>query len=406
MSSDRPSDAGQVGVGLLADPDAECVVSEDQATLRSYELDALSSILPPDRRDRLAEILTDDDVATLKHLAKEGMGRNTLRALSSDLNYLECWALAALGHPLPWPAPEALVLKFVAHHLYDARAKDTDRTHGMPEQVERLLKAEGCLRTQGPHAPATVRRRLALWSTLHRWRGIEGPFASQNIRAAVRLAVRAADRPRGRKCVEAVTRDVLDRLLATTKAETLVDIRDRALLLVAFGSGGRRRSELAKLRLDDLVDRPPVPAHPDAPDAGTLPCLAIRLGRTKTASLEEDERVILIGRPVTALKTWIALAPIMSGPIFRSIDRFGRVGRTALDGQSVNAILKKRCAAAGLEPARFSAHGLRSGYLTEAARQGVPIQAAMRQSRHRSVQQAAEYYNEADIERGQSARLG
>jgi len=29
----------------------------------------------------------------------------------------------------------------------------------------------------------------------------------------------------------------------------------------------------------------------------------------------------------------------------------------------------------------------------------------MRQSRHRSVQQAAAYYNEVEIERGRSARL-
>jgi hypothetical protein len=29
-----------------------------------------------DRRDRLAE-LTDDDVETLKHLAREGMGKNS-----------------------------------------------------------------------------------------------------------------------------------------------------------------------------------------------------------------------------------------------------------------------------------------------------------------------------------------
>ena len=48
----------------------------------------------------MAEILTDEDVATLRHLAKEGMGRNTLRALASDLNYLETWAYAALGTPL------------------------------------------------------------------------------------------------------------------------------------------------------------------------------------------------------------------------------------------------------------------------------------------------------------------
>ncbi len=30
-----------------------------------------------DRRDRLGDILTDEDAATLKHLAKEGMGENT-----------------------------------------------------------------------------------------------------------------------------------------------------------------------------------------------------------------------------------------------------------------------------------------------------------------------------------------
>ncbi len=34
---------------------------------------------PTTLRDRLAEILTDDDIATLKHLATEGMGDNGLR---------------------------------------------------------------------------------------------------------------------------------------------------------------------------------------------------------------------------------------------------------------------------------------------------------------------------------------
>lgn len=52
---------------------------------RAEELDALDAILPFDRRDRLADLLTDEDIATLKHLAEEGMGANTLRALASDL---------------------------------------------------------------------------------------------------------------------------------------------------------------------------------------------------------------------------------------------------------------------------------------------------------------------------------
>jgi hypothetical protein len=86
-------------------------------TRRALQLDALAAMLPMDRRDRLAELLTDDDVETLKHLAREGMGENSLRALASDLAYLEAWADAAAGQPLPWPATEALALKFVAHHL-------------------------------------------------------------------------------------------------------------------------------------------------------------------------------------------------------------------------------------------------------------------------------------------------
>ncbi|THK33328.1 integrase, partial [Ensifer sp. MPMI2T] len=49
--------------------------SDSQAVVRrAEELDALDAILPFDRRDQLAALLTDDDVATLKHLASEGMG--------------------------------------------------------------------------------------------------------------------------------------------------------------------------------------------------------------------------------------------------------------------------------------------------------------------------------------------
>ena len=73
----------------------------DTTLARAESLDALSAILPFDRREQLAELLTDDDIATLKHLAKQGMGRNSLRALTSDLSYLEAWSMAATANPLP-----------------------------------------------------------------------------------------------------------------------------------------------------------------------------------------------------------------------------------------------------------------------------------------------------------------
>ena len=380
-------------------------LAADPETRRALQLDALAAILPMDRRDRLAAILTDDDVATLKHLAREGMGENSLRALASDLAYLEAWALAATLSPLPWPAPEDLALKFVAHHLWDPARRETDAAHGMPAEVTAALVAGGALRVSGPHAPSTVKRRLASWSTLHRWRGVTGPFAAPALRSAVRLAVRASLRPRRRKSRRAVTRDILDRLLSTCRSDRLADARDRALLLIAFGSGGRRRSELATLRVAQLSDEAPIPVDPDDPQSPRLSCMTIALGRTKTAGADDDSRVLLVGPPVDALRLWLAGADIAKGPVFRALDRWGALGARALTPQAVNAIVKRRCVLAGLDPKDYSAHGLRSGYLTEAARSGVPLPEAMQQSRHRSVQQAASYYNDSERRQGKAARL-
>jgi integrase len=378
----------------------------DPEMRRALQLDALGSILPMERRDRLAELLTDEDVATLKHLVQEGMGENTLRALASDLAYLEAWALTATGQPLPWPAPESLALKFVAHHLWDPAKREVDPLHGMPDYVAASLRAAELLRAAGPHAPSTVKRRLASWGTLHRWKGQEGWFASPSLRSALRLAVRASTRPRRRKSKRAVTRDVLDRLLATCASDRLADTRDLAILLLAFASGGRRRSEVARLRVEQLADQLPAPIDPRKPGAGTLPCLAIHLGRTKTTAAQDDAVVYLIGPPVDALRAWLSRGRITKGAVFRGIDRWQTIDDHALTPQTINNIVKARCRAAGLDPKDFSAHGLRSGYLTEAARRGISLPEAMRQSQHRSVQQAARYYNDVEAASGEAARLG
>ncbi len=273
-------------------------------------------------RDQLATLLTDDDVATLKHLASEGMGENTLRALASDLGYLEAWRQLATGSPLPWPTPEALLLKFVAHHLWDSVRRSEYPSHGMPAAVETGLRDERLLKADGPHAPDTVRRRLTSWSILTRWRGLTGAFGAPSLKSALRLAVRASNRPRQRKSKKAVTGDVLVELLKACDGDRLVAVRDRALLLAAFASGGRRRSEVAALHVEELTDEEPVRADPSDKDSPPLPCLSIRLGRTKTTAADDDEHVLLIGRPVTALKRWLLEAQINDGPVFRRIDQW------------------------------------------------------------------------------------
>lgn len=159
------------------------------------------------------------------------------------------------------------------------------------------------------------------------------------------------------------------------------------------------------MRVEDLTDEEPVRADPSDKDSPPLPCLTIRLGRTKTTTSDDNEHVLLIGRPVTALKRWLAEAQTADGSIFRRIDQWGNIDRRALTPQSVNLILKRRCKQAGLDPALFSAHGLRSGYLTEAAHRGIPLPEAMQQSLHKSVPQAASYYNNAERKLGRAARL-
>ncbi|MRH97964.1 site-specific integrase [Agrobacterium tumefaciens] len=368
---------------------------------RAVELDTIASVLPIDRRDELAELLTDKDIDTLRHLVNEGMGANTLRAITSDLAYIEAWALAATKRSLPWPAPEALLLKFVAQHLWDPQKRASDPDHGMPADVDENLRSQGFLKSTGPHAPSTVRRRLANWSTLTKWRGLDGAFVSPPLKSAIRLAVRAVPRKRSRKSAKAVTGDVLAKLLATCATENLRDLRDRAILMVAFASGGRRRSEIAGLRVEQLTEETPI----EVPGGPPLPSLAIHLGRTKTTNGEQDDVVYLTGRPVEALTAWMIAAKIDSGSVFRRIGRWGTVSRRELDPQSINLIVKQRAEMAGLEPGEFSAHGLRSGYLTEAANRGIPLAEAMEQSRHQSIQQASKYYNNSTRRSGRAARL-
>ena len=368
---------------------------------RAHDLDTIAAVLPLERRDELAELLTDQDIETLRHLVNEGMGANTLRALTSDLAYLQAWALAATENPLPWPAPEALLLKFVAHHLWDPQKRAVDPHHGMPIEVEQTLRGQGFRKTSGPHAPDTVRRRLATWSTLTKWRGFDGAFTSPALKSAIRLAVRATARPRKRRSAKAVTGDVLAKLLATCSTDGPRDIRDRAILMVAFASGGRRRSEIAGLRIEQLTAEPAIAVENDP----ALSSLAIHLGRTKTSGADHDEVVYLTGRPVDALNAWLAAAKIDTGSIFRKVDRWGNVSHRPLDPKAVNDIVKRRAVMAGLDPGEFSAHGLRSGYLTEAANRGIPLPEAMEQSRHRSVQQASSYYNSATRRSGRASKL-
>jgi len=71
----------------------------------------------------------------------------------------------------------------------------------------------------------------------------------------------------------------------------------------------------------------------------------------------------------------------------------------------VRDIVKTRAALAGLEEGEFSAHSLRSGFVTEAARQGVPIGETMALTGHASVATVVGYFRSASAIGSKAARL-
>jgi hypothetical protein len=149
---------------------------------------------------------------------------------------------------------------------------------------------------------------------------------------------------------------------AEDEALRLRACRDRALLAVMFASGGRRRSEISNHMHGQILDLEAINMEdPDWPDG--VPSMGLRLGRTKTTDLREDEFVFLPGRAAVAFSAWKTAVSRTTGPVFLRIGRWGKIYDTSISAHSVNHVLKRRLAEMGLDPRDFSAHGVRAGYI-------------------------------------------
>ena len=81
-------------------------------------------------------------------------------------------------------------------------------------------------------------------------------------------------------------------------------------------------------------------------------------------------------------------APVDPGrAVFPTVHRTGAIGTAALTGHAVNEMIRRRADQAGFTAAQtrlLGGHSLRSGFVTEAFRQGADAHAIMRQTGHRS----------------------
>ena len=82
---------------------------------------------------------------------------------------------------------------------------------------------------------------------------------------------------------------------------------------------------------------------------------------------------------------------VNSGPLLRGVTRGGPPRPSLMNDSSINLLVKTPVARAGSDPAQYSAHGLRAGFVTYANLMGQPDRSIARQTRHRSVASIATY---------------
>ena len=251
----------------------------------------------------------------------------------------------------------------------------------MPASATAILEYLSHEAMRGAKA-STIARRLAAIRYAHKLVGHADPTEDEGLREGLR----GIRREIGTKPVQktAATAEVLAALLMRTP-DTLTGKRDRALLALGF-AGAFRRSELVALDVADLAE------HPDG--------LRVTVLRSKTDQEGQGiEKAIPHGRfirPVALLREWLDTAGISEGAVFRPVNKGGRVEAARIGEKTVERVLKRYVAAAGLDASTFGAHSLRAGYITTAAERGADLARIMDQSGHRDPRTVLTYIRRAN----------
>ena len=340
----------------------------------------------------IAALLPGAETA-LKSLMLDGESAHTRRSYQSALRYWMTWHQIRYEQTLPLPVATETVVQFVLDHV-GSRQSEGEIRPLMPIEVREEMQRRGF----GAESPKlnTVLHRLRVLSALHRLQGLENPCDHPAVRQLLqrtrRATARRGERPEPRP---ALTREPLEALLETCD-DSLRGVRDRALLLFAWASGGRRRSEVTAATFAQLQAAGPVRA------GAAEPRYIFRLGASKTnpgGRPDPQDHKPIAGRAAQALALWLdrmAAQGIREGALFRRIRR-GDVIAEPLAAAAVRDIVRQRSELAGLGDVGYSAHSLRSGFVTEAAQQQIPLAETMALTGHRSVASVLGYYRAGEM---------
>ncbi len=215
--------------------------------------------------------------------------------------------------------------------------------------------------TRSGRGSASIRRALCGLATIHELNG----YANCVRHPEVRLAMRRMHRQLGRHAHQAlaITRDLLDRMLAATDT-SVRGARDRALLVIAYETLCRR-SELVTLRIEDVRRRP-------AETLTGAPITSLLLRKSKTDPEASGRWIHLSPDAAQALEHWLALVGDSMGALFRGVHGTHTITASLGVGQ-ICRIYKRVARVAGLEKAvvaQISGHSPRVGAAQDLALAG------------------------------------
>ncbi|WP_246804234.1 site-specific integrase [Mesorhizobium mediterraneum] len=246
-----------------------------------------------------------------------------------------------------------------------------------------------------PNSVATIERRLSSLTWNYTQRGQPLDRKDRHI-ATVLAGIRNSHaKPPVQK--EAILPEDMIAMLETLDRGTLRGLRDRAMLLLGF-AGGLRRSEIVGLDVarDQTEDGR---GWIEILDKGALVTLR---GKTGWREVEIGRGSADSTCPVVALQTWLKLARIAHGPVFRRVTGKGKaVGAERLNDQEVARLVKRAALTAGVRGdlsegergQKFSGHSLRAGLASSAE---VDERYVQKQLGHASAEMTRKYQRRRD----------
>lgn len=204
----------------------------------------------------------------------------------------------------------------------------------MPASPELCAMYLAHLATSGAKA-STIGRRAAALRYAHRLAGFkEPPTNSEQVRTVLRGIRREIGTAKTQK--SPATHDLIGAMLEAIP-DTLIGLRDRALLALGFATACRR-SELVALTVEDLTE------SPDGYRVTIRKSKTDQEGQGAEVAVPRGCRIC----PVETVRAWLVASGITTGPVFRPVSKGGCVSPEGLSSHAVADIIKSRAKVAGL----------------------------------------------------------